>query len=467
MTFNELILILKARWKVVAMTFFLIVTTVTVINLWLPKKYEATASLILNYKGVDPVTGMTVPAQLMPGYIATQVDIITSRNVALRVVKDLSLTKSSSVQSQFQKATAGKGDIDVWLAERLLTNLEVRPSKQSSVLEIAFEGTDPDFAALIANGFAKAYENINVEFKVEPSKKAAEFLDEQTTMLKQNLEKAQSNLARYQQENGITSLNGTLDIEVARMNELSSQLAAAQSQLYDSSSRNSSSKNDVNSSPDVALNPMVQSLRLEVSRAEAKLTELSSRYGERHPQYISAQAELDKQRALLQKEIRNASGNVGASVSISKQRVEEIKAALAVQKEKVLKFNLARDELSVLQNEVTNAEKAMDAASQRFTQTLQEGSNNQSDLTTLNPAIPPLGPSGPRVKLNILISIFLGLLLGATFGVITEMMDRRVRSKDDISRLLEVPVFAIIDSKPKKASNPLLAVSPRKLLKSF
>ena len=467
MTFNELILILKARWRIVAITFFVIVSTVTAISLILPKTYEAVASLILNYKGVDPVTGMTVPAQLMPGYMGTQIDIISSRNVALRVVKDLNLAGSPSVQAQFQKVANGQGDINIWLADRLLSNLEVRPSKQSSVLEVAFEGTDPDFAALIANGFAKAYEAVNVELKVEPSKRAAAFLGDQTSALRQNLENAQKKLARYQQENGITSLNGTLDIEIARMNELSSQLAVAQSQLYDSTSRNNSSKNDVNASPDVALNPMVQSLRLEVSRAEAKLTELSSRYGERHPQYISAKTELEKQRALLQKEIRNASGNVGATLSISKQRVEEIKTALAAQKEKVLKFNLARDEFTVLQNEVANAEKAMDAASQRFTQTMQDGSNNQSDLTVLNPAIPPMGPSGPRVKLNIFISIFLGLLLGASFGIIAEMMDRRVRSKDDISRLLEVPVFAIIDSKPKKASSKLLAVSPRKLLKSF
>lgn len=467
MTFNELLLILKARRKIVWITFFVIVAIVTTVSFILPKKYEASASLILNYKGVDPVTGATVPAQLMPGYMATQIDIISSRNVALRVVKDLKLTESPAVKAQFEKATKGVGDINVWLAERLLTNLEVRPSKQSSVLEVVFEGTDPDFSALIANAFAKAYENINVELKVEPSKKAAEFLGDQTKVLKENLEKAQTNLARYQQENGITSLNGTLDIEIARMNELSSQLAAAQSQLYDSSSRNNSSKNDVNASPDVALNPMVQSLRLEVSRAEAKLTELSSRYGEKHPQYISAKTELEKQRSLLQKEIRNASGNVGATLSISKQRVEEIKAALAAQKEKVLKFNLARDELTVLQNEVVNAEKAMDAASMRFAQTMQDGSNNQSDLTILNPAIPPMGPSGPRVKLNIFISIFLGLLLGGSFGIIAEMMDRRVRSKDDISRLLEVPVFAIIDSKPKSASNKLLAISSRKLLKSF
>lgn len=467
MTFNELLLIIKARYKIVFGVFLVIVTLATVVSLILPKSYEASASLILNYKGIDPVTGLTSPAQMVPGYMATQVDILTSRNVALKVVDKLHLADSPTVKAQFKAATKGVGDINNWLADRLLTNLDIRPSKQSSVIDVVFKGADPNFAALVANAFAQSYEQLNVELKVEPSKKAAAFLREQTDSLRANLEKAQSNLSRYQQENGITSLNGTLDIEIARMNELSTQLAAAQSQLYDSTSRNKSSKGDINTSPDVALNPLVQNLRIVVSNAEAKLTELSSRYGEKHPQYISAKAELDKQRSLLQKEINNASGNIGASVNISKQRVEEIKAALAAQKEKVLKFNLARDEYTVLQNEVANAEKAMDAASQRFTQTMQEGSSNQSDLTLLNPAIPPTGPSGPRVKLNIFISIFLGLLLGITCGIITEMMDRRVRSKDDLSKLLEVPVFALINSRPKKADKKLLTALPRRLIKSL
>ena len=156
MTFNELILILKARQKIVWLTFFVIVATVTTVSLMLPKKYEAVASLILNYKGVDSVTGRTVPAQLMPGYMGTQIDIIMSRNVALRVVKDLSLTSSPSVQAQFQETTGGNGDINVWLADRLLGNLEVVPSKQSSVLEVLFEGTDPNFASIISNFFAKS-----------------------------------------------------------------------------------------------------------------------------------------------------------------------------------------------------------------------------------------------------------------------------------------------------------------------
>jgi uncharacterized protein involved in exopolysaccharide biosynthesis len=50
--------------------------------------------VLLNAKGVDPVTGVTLPGQLLPGYMATQVDIITSKNVALRVVDRLRWRKA-------------------------------------------------------------------------------------------------------------------------------------------------------------------------------------------------------------------------------------------------------------------------------------------------------------------------------------------------------------------------------------
>jgi uncharacterized protein involved in exopolysaccharide biosynthesis len=89
MNFTQLLLILKARSKIILIAFGLTVLTTLIVSLLLPKSYTATTSLVLNYKGMDPVTGLALPAQLMPGYMATQVDIITSRNVAIKVVDQL------------------------------------------------------------------------------------------------------------------------------------------------------------------------------------------------------------------------------------------------------------------------------------------------------------------------------------------------------------------------------------------
>lgn len=439
MSFNELLLILKARSKVIAITFTTVVLLLTLISFVMPKTYEASTSLLLNYKGMDPVTGNILPSQLMPGYIATQIDVIRSRSVALKVVEKLKLDQSASMQAKFAEKSE-HGDIKVWIADRLIRNLIVRPSKKSSVIDIAFSGRDPNFVAMVANAFADAYEEINIQLKVQPAKKAAIFFGVQTDALRKRLEAAQSKLSKYQQAHGITSVNKGIDVELAKLNDLSSQLVLAEGQLYDSKSRNNSSNNN---SPDVASNPIVQSLKVDVARASAKIKELSKRYGASHPDFIAAKAELDEQRKLLNEAMQNAGGNVKATYHIYQQRVNEIRAALKAQKARVLKLNLSQDELTVLQNEVLNAEKAMEIASQRFNATLQEASSNQSDLSVLMPAIPPFMPAKPRILLNIIIGVLLGLLLGISFAIIAEMRDKRVRSKEDLNRLLDMQIFAI------------------------
>ena len=200
MNFTQFLLILKARFWIILITISVIVLTTLIVNLLLPKTYTATTSLVLNYKGMDPVTGVVLPAQLMPGYMSTQIDIITSRNVAIKVVDQLKFAENSAALAQFNKATKGRGDVRIWFADRLLYGLDVKPSRESSVIEISFSGADPDFSATVANSFANAYIQTGVLLKVEPAQKAANFLGEQTKALRANLEAAQTKLSKYQQE---------------------------------------------------------------------------------------------------------------------------------------------------------------------------------------------------------------------------------------------------------------------------
>lgn len=466
MNFTQFLLILKARIRIILVTFSLVVASTTVISLLLPKSYMATTSLVLNYKGMDPVTGVVLPAQLMPGYMATQVDIITSRNVAIKVVDQLKLTEAAAAQDQFQAATHGKGDIRTWLADQLLRKLDVKPSRESSVLEISFSGSDPDFAAAVANAFAISYQQTNIQLKVEPAQKAAEFLGNQTKTLRLNLEESQSALTKYKQEKGLTSESSSknLDVESARLNDLSSQLVMAQSQAIEATSRQHSAQGG--SSPDVASNPVVQNLQMQLSLAESKFSELSQRVGSSHPQYLSAQAEINKLRAQLQNATNSAASSIGGNAAIHKQREAELKAALEAQKKRVLALNLSRGELSVLERDVENAQRALDAASLRFNQASIEGNANQTDIAVLNAATAPQSHSSPKVRLNILLSIFLGTMLGLGIALIVEMLDRRVRSRDDLSELLEVPVFAIIGGSSSQKSNKRLKHEPQGLLKA-
>ena len=151
MSFSQLLAILKAR-KLLAISVFVITVLGTIVtSLLLPKTYTSTATLIINTKGVDPITGYSLQAMLLPGYIATQVEILESNNVGLKVAKSLNVASNPNAVEKFNESTDGKGDINLWFADLFAKNLEVEPSKESSTINVSYSHADPKFAADMAN----------------------------------------------------------------------------------------------------------------------------------------------------------------------------------------------------------------------------------------------------------------------------------------------------------------------------
>ncbi|UUZ49870.1 chain length determinant protein EpsF [Massilia sp. B-10] len=380
------------------------------VTLMTPKTYQATTSLVLNYKGSDPVTGQAMASQLLPGYMSTQIEIVGSMSVALKVVDALKLAEGADVKRHFLAATGGKGELRDWLASGLLGKLMVQPTRESSVLQISYIGNDPVMAASVANAFAAAYLQTAIDLKVQPSQRTAVYFDGQVKQLRDKLEEAQQRLSKYQQENGIVSTDRSVDVETVRLNELSSQAVVAQGLAMEAAARGRSAQGT--GSPDVANNPLIQNLKMSLGSAEAKLSEIAQRLDKNHPQYQSAKAEVDKLRADLAAQVRSTSQTVSTNATILRQRGDEAAAALRVQRDKVLRLNRTRDELTVLSKEVDSAQRAYDTVAQRLALTNIEAQANQSDVAVLTPALAPFKPYGPKLMLNTLIGLAAGLLLG-------------------------------------------------------
>ncbi|TWI65149.1 chain length determinant protein EpsF [Pseudoduganella lurida] len=450
MNFAQFLTILNARKRILLLTLAVTVLATIIVSSLLPKSYQATSTIVMNFKGIDPLTGLVLPGQLTPGYMATQIDIIGSKNVALRVVDHLRLAESPAVQAQFQEATNGQGTVRDWLADLLLRKIEVEPSRESSVVGISFKGSDPAFVAAVANSFAEEYQRLSIQLKVEPMRKASGYFNDQIKVLRDNFEQAQSRLSKYQQEHGIVSVDNRLDVESTRLNDLSAQLVAAQTQAMEGRSRQSVAQGR-GDSPDVNNNPLIQNLRASLSAAESKLAEVGQRLSSNHPQYLSARAEVEKLRASLNENLRLTQNTVGSNASVLNQRESEIRAALDAQRTRVLELNRTRDEMNVLSKDVESAQRAFEMASQRQSQTRIEGQSEQSDVALLNPAVAPLEASSPKVLLNVALSLFLGTLLGVGLCMLAEMFDRRVRSETDLTDIADVPVLGTINwAAPKR-----------------
>jgi polysaccharide biosynthesis transport protein len=445
MNLSQIVLILIARYKIVLFTFGVTLVTVLVISLVQSRSYQATASVVVNYKGMDPVTGMIVPGQMLQAYVPTQLDIITSQHVALKVVEELHLADNPNVKEKFEEDTGGQGDLRYWLADLLINKLTVTPGKDSSVIQITFEGSDPDFAALVANAFASAYQETNVQLKIEPSQRAANYFSTQLKTLREELSQAQLRLSKYQRDKGYTSTDERMDVESSKLNWLSEQLIAAQGLSIDATSRSNAAKGSGLESPDVTASPIINNLKINLASAESKLAEVSQRLDKNHPLYQSALAEVNNIKSQINAESRTISGSVGTGAKIQKERVAELEREVEKQRQIIIEMNRTRDEMLVLQKDVEMAQRAIDITMNRFSQTNIEAKSNQSDVAILNTAVAPLFPSGTRTLLKLLFGAVVGFMLGVILAFISEFLDRRVRSREDISALLDVPVFALID----------------------
>ncbi len=437
----QILAVLKARRKELLGVWGGVVVLALLVSLLLPKQYVASTEVVVESRGGDPLVVQPGSGATTPGFLATQADIMASERVGARAVAALKVAQMPRWAEKWQKASGGQGDANRWIAGRLKKYVKVSPSHESNVLTVTVTADDPKFAADYANALATAYLETDLELKVEPAKQSAAWFDEHTKALRANLENAQARLSEFQRTHGLVG-DEKLDLESARLTELSTQFTAVQAQSTETASR----QRQGGSSNEVTASPLIQALKIDLARQEAKLSELAGYLGENHPQYQRVKGEVDSLRARLRAESGNVAAVVGTNTRINQAREGDLKGRLETQKQRVLQLKQQRDEMGVLQREVDSAQKAYDLVMARLTQTSLESKSRQGNVALLSHAVPPTEAASPKLLLNLGLAIFIGALLGMAVSIVRELIDRRVRGADDLADAIGAPLLAEISS---------------------
>ncbi len=449
MSFPQFLNILRARWLLLVTVPVIFVALAVVVTLVLPKQYTADTALVFDIKTYDPVSGALSP-QLVPSYLATQTEVITSDRVALEVVAELKLDEVPVIREQWLGATGGQGSLRHWTAELLKKRLQVQPGRDSNLLTLRYTSIDPQFSAQVANAFADAYLKVALQMKVEPARQYAAWFDAQNKALRDKLNAAQQRLSAYQREHGILAGSGQLDVESARLADLSRQLVEVQGLRVDSNSRESQAA-AADTLPEVLQNPLIVGLKADVARLESRRQQLLGQLGQNHPEVTRLDAEIQSLNGRIGREVARVASSLGTTSRISSQREEEISAALEAQKQRVLQLKEHVDQIAVLQRDVDSANRAYDQVAERLSQFNLESANQQVNVAVLSRAEPPIYHSSPRGKLNVLVAAFLGTLLGVVCVLICENWSPRLRALADLQQLDAVPVLgAIPASTPRR-----------------
>lgn len=458
MSVKQILRIVWARkWLVLALL-LLVGIPGSVYTLMQPKQYTADTSLIVEMRP-DPVLGALAPSLAAPGYMATQVDILRSERVASRVVKMLGVERTPSAVAQWRQETNAKIPLERYFAGLLQRGLGVEPGRGSNIINVSYTSQEPVFAQAAANAFAQAYMDISVELRIAPARQSAAFLDDQTKVLRNNLEAAQARLSKFQQEKGIVVSDERFDQENARYQALVTQLTSAQAERVDAETRKRNSGSET--STDILASGPVQGLKSQLASAETKMTELSSIVGSNHPTRVQLAAQIGELKQQIAAESRRVAGGTTTINRSTNEKVGELAALVEEQRKKLLTLRADRDQVAVIARDVDTAQRAYEAVSSRVSQFMLESQNNQANTRLLSPAVEPLYPSRQKLATGIVGSLLGGLVLGLLAALGWELLDRRVRDPEDLMVVAGVPVLGVL--RPEGSKRPVF----RRLLQGW
>jgi polysaccharide biosynthesis transport protein len=443
MNLSHFLAVLRARWLSAVIVFGAVVVATILYLVFATRVYTATASLLIDVKP-DPVSSMLYGGAT-PSQINTQIEILRSDRVAQRVAQNLKLADLADMRAAWASAKSGL-TIQEWLTEFVEAGLDPRVSSPgSNVINISYHSADPRFAATVANAYVQAYLETSIELRVDPAKQYSGFFTDQQKEARAALEAAQNKLSAFQKEKGIIGSDDHFDLEMSRLTALTQELVAIQTARVSASTRQGAIGNS-GQLGEVLSNGTVSALKSELSDAELKLQELSSRYGDRHPQVQDARATVAELRRKLAHATSDVTGSIGIDARVGRAREAEIQAAVDAQRAKVLSLKETRDQVAVLQRDVDNAQRSYDLVYNRASQTNLESQNRQSNATVISQATVPSNPSSPKLVPVLLMGLVAALGLGLATALLLEQMDKRIRTTTDAFDFLGLPVIGIMPS---------------------
>ncbi|WP_183030108.1 GumC family protein [Altericroceibacterium spongiae] len=452
-----------------------------VITMLIVPRYVATSSVMVEQEtdqiieGGDLTPSTAASYQDADRFLKTQVDIIGSRALALRVVQSESLAEDPAF---FEAAGAdfpteedlggryqGSDGLAALKKDRAITllqeNLSASLPVDSRIISITFNSTDPVFSARIANSVAENYVTSNLNRKFDSSSYARQFLSQQLQDARTKLAESEKELNQYSSQAGLIRItsngesgNGDSALSVTNDSLVQVNSAASQATANRISAENawrSIEKLPVLSVPQVLANQGVQNLISQRSQAEAQLAEERARHLDDHPTVQALQAQVDR----LNKQIQDIGTSIKQSVysqyksaldqeNALKSQVEQLRTAALDEQDRGVQYN-------VLKREAETNRTLYETLLERYNAINASAGAASNNVSLVDRAEVPTRPSSPNLFLNLGIAFLLGIGAAGVFVFLREYMDDLVRNPDDVERKLGLPLLGLVPTTEENA----------------
>jgi capsular exopolysaccharide synthesis family protein len=461
--------IYRRRWAII--TFITVVLAVVTVKVFTMVPIYRASTQILIEKEQPNILQFRDPyvADLGDSFYNTQYKILESRFLVSKVVERLNLVNDP----RFSRQETGKGgDLRSILAgllgwvtggdagegqhpeeeslkERitgyLLDNLKVEPVRNTRLVKIYFEDEDPVFAARVANALVETYKEHNQRLKLESLRGATEFLNRKIDEQRKKLKESERLLQEYKEKHNILSLKEKENITVAKLAELNTDVLRAENKRVEAETRYRQAlkiqKNIgmVEAIPQVVSNPFINKLKSDEANLLREMSELSRRYGKRHPKMITITEKLKTTRKKLNHEIRKVVTLLENEYRVALAKERTMKKALEKLKREAQDLGKRAITYNVLLRDVETNKEMYNILLKRLKETNITSGIQTSFVKVIDRAEPPKRPYKPKKRMIILLSFVVGLFGGVFLAFFLEYLDNTVKTPDDLKRDLQLP----------------------------
>lgn len=397
-------------------------------------------------------------------YMKTQVDILKSRGLAERVVQKLGLANNqaffASQESQIPAAGPSNDAARAAAAQLVQGNLDVVLPRDSRIVTVTWESADPRMSALIVNTYASEFIQANLQRKFDSSSYARQFVSEQLVETKRKVEESERALNDYSRQNGLirtrdmgssgSDKNGGggsagESVTTASLLQLNAALNDATSRRIAAEGRwQALAAKPLLGTTEVLANSTVASLLAARAGIESELQQERARHLEGYPAVQAKQAQL----AVINRQLQQAAGNVRDSVRAELVAAQESEQKLAGQVNQLKSQTLSEQDqnvrYSMLAREADTDRQLYDSLLQRFKELNASSGIALSNISIIDTAQTPGGPTSPNLFKNVLMALLLGAGAAAMIVFLKEQFDDSIRVPEDVEAKLALPLLGVI-----------------------
>lgn len=471
-------ILMKRRW-VIAATVATVFVVGLVVSLLITPVYRATSSVQIDREMINVTDNATPLTDLWmdPDYINTQYQNLQSRELASRVLTDIGYQNAKRFESVFKPSA--KEQVKAWLgggkqvlkgadkqrAEKsaaigrvgtFMKGYTIEPVRNTRLVRIHYNSTDPAFAVLAANSLAEAFQNRNLETRFETSNYAKAYLEDQLKQLKIRLEDSEAQLVRVAEKEQIVGSGGEElgSLPEQNLGALNAALAKAKEDRIRAQAEWQQAQSSIGmvTFGETGSNSIIRSLQEKRSALAAEYQNKLGTFKPAYPQMVQLKGQIDEIDKQIAQEIAAIKSAIRAEYESALQNENMIAAQVDQLKGEAIDLKGRSIQYNIYKREVDTNRQLYEATLQRYKEIGVAAGVGLNNILIVDKAV-AAGKFKPNIPLNLAISLLLGLVAGIVLALLLEYLDDTLKGPDDIEKRLGLPVLGVI---PKLAENTTL-----------